>query len=204
MKSKLAVLIFTLCTLSGCAVMDKQECESADWYLLGLGDGNSGKPLAQLTERNEACASYGFSANRGEYLRGRLDGLRTYCTPQKGYQAGVGGSHYHGVCNAQSEPTFLVAYRQGKALYEKKRAVRDWDNKIRRLEREIIRKKEERDKIESDLIGASTAEARARLLLRLKTTNQRISEAQHKLKNLRKRRAEAKRALARTPQHYVP
>ncbi|MBK8537046.1 MAG: DUF2799 domain-containing protein [Candidatus Competibacteraceae bacterium] len=124
-------------TLSGCTTLSREDCLSGDWYAIGVQDGASGYSLERLAEHRQACAEYRIRPDREDYRAGWEDGIRDYCTPQRGFREGRQGASYAGVCPPQLEWIFLREYRIGQELYEQERRIRE-------LEREQERKKEER------------------------------------------------------------
>jgi hypothetical protein len=44
--------------LAACASLDKDECQHADWYAIGLEDGARGRALERLGDHRRACAKY--------------------------------------------------------------------------------------------------------------------------------------------------
>ncbi|WP_346837241.1 DUF2799 domain-containing protein [Microbulbifer sp. SAOS-129_SWC] len=109
--------------LGGCAGMSEEECMVADWHALGFEDGAAGAQVAQLSRRRQACADYGVRPDTEAYRAGRSEGLRLYCTEQRGYRSGRAGQTYTGVCPANLEGPFLNAYQAGRDLYLAQHAV---------------------------------------------------------------------------------
>lgn len=113
---KMAIVALVLLT-GGCASMSEEECLVADWRALGYEDGAAGRTVAQLGERRQACAEYGVRPDTGAYRAGRSEGLRLYCTEQRGFRLGRSGRTYNGVCPAGLEAPFLHAYQAGRDIY---------------------------------------------------------------------------------------
>lgn len=122
--------------VGGCASMSEEECLVADWHALGYEDGAAGQPVAQLGERRQACAEYGVRPNTDAYRAGRSEGLRLYCTDQRGFRLGRSGRTYNGVCPADLEPPFLHAYEAGRDIYRAQAAVDEISRAIRDRARE--------------------------------------------------------------------
>ncbi|GAB4519756.1 MAG: hypothetical protein Kow00133_05690 [Amphiplicatus sp.] len=109
--------------LSGCATgMNEEQCAGADWYALGERDGLYGETLEKLDERAARCGAFGLPADIEAYRAGRERGLRRYCTPDAGYDAGRSGRPYRGVCPPAAEGPFLEEYHIGLRLYQLDRA----------------------------------------------------------------------------------
>ncbi len=104
--------------LGGCASLDKAECLNADWYAIGLEDGARGRAVERLGGHRRACAEHGIAPDTGRYLAGRAEGLKSFCTFQRGYSHGRAGQAFADVCPAELAGAFAAGYRQGRDLYE--------------------------------------------------------------------------------------
>lgn len=96
----------------------RAECRSADWFEVGERDGLYGEGAGKLKERTARCAEFGVAVNDADYADGRARGLRTYCKPDRGFDAGRNGRAYHGVCPLEVEPAFLAEYGIGRRLFD--------------------------------------------------------------------------------------
>lgn len=113
----LPVLLLPLFLLSACASLSKDECLNADWRNIGYGDASEGYARTRINDHRQACAQYRVSPNLDAYNQGYEEGLRVYCTAARGYQQGVNGYTYRGICPANLEGPFLEAYSFGKDIY---------------------------------------------------------------------------------------
>ena len=104
--------------LANCATMSKDECLVGDWGEKGYADGASGYPLTRLEEHAKACAKYQVTPNPSAYQSAREDGLRGYCTFQRGWTEGRAGNIYYGACRPEEEADFLPAYQDGRRLHD--------------------------------------------------------------------------------------
>lgn len=136
--SGLAVAV-TLLALSGCASMSKDECLAVDWRTVGYEDGVEGYPGDHIAQHRKACAKYGVRADLALYQEGRNQGLVEFCQPTNGYNIGVRGGGYGGVCPAQLEPAFLRAYRAGRELHEMVARVSGTQAELESKRRELAR-----------------------------------------------------------------
>lgn len=109
--------------LASCTTMSKDECLAGAWGEKGYFDGASGYPVTRLEEHAKACAKYQVAPNPSAYQSAREDGLRGYCTFQRGWTEGRAGNTYYGVCRPEEEAEFLPAYRDGRRLHEVVAAV---------------------------------------------------------------------------------
>jgi hypothetical protein len=117
MKHSLASLAAAL-LLAGCAAMDKNQCQYANWYAIGLEDGGQGRTLDRLGERRRACAEHGVQPDGERYAAGRNEGLKSFCTYDRGYRLGAAGNAYYGVCPEPAASDFVAGYRRGKEIHD--------------------------------------------------------------------------------------
>lgn len=121
---KFIVSVAAALILSGCSTMSEEDCANADWVALGERDGRYGEADSKYDQRREQCAKYGLAGSADDYDRGRDRGLRSYCTPEAGFDAGRNGRAYNGVCPPEAEAAFLAEYRIGKQLFDLNAEVR--------------------------------------------------------------------------------
>ena len=87
----------------------------ADWYTIGLEDGARGRAVERLGDHRRACAEHRVVPNAERYMAGRAEGLKSFCTYERGYSEGRAGHSYSGAC---PQPTnFLAGYNRGRELH---------------------------------------------------------------------------------------
>jgi hypothetical protein len=118
--------------LAGCASMDRTQCASANWYAIGLEDGARGQPLERLGARRRACAEHGVSPDAEHYVAGRNEGLKSFCTYERGFAEGRSGHGNAGVCPATVAAGFQSGYQHGRALWDLNRQLSDVQKQIAR------------------------------------------------------------------------
>lgn len=156
------VILFSSVVLAGCASMSKQECITADWRTIGFEDGARGMTAASIGRHRKACAKAGITADQSRYEQGRQAGLLEYCQPAKGYDVGRSGDSYQGVCPGDLEDAFLSSYEEGRYLHGLEQAVRDVEQSLGRVDRELESARDDLKESESQLIeGGGSREARA-------------------------------------------
>lgn len=145
---KIFLLGFIAVTVSSCASMNKDECVTANWKNIGYGDGAKGQKVTRLSQHTSACAKHGVTPNLAQYNAGRSEGLKQYCTPSTGYNLGVSGKQYNGVCSNHGESQFKDAIAYGltvNSAQQKVNALRNeysnQQNHISNLKRKIKRSK---------------------------------------------------------------
>lgn len=106
------ILILVVLGFSGCATLNEEECQQADWVEIGYQDGIKGYP-DQLQHHSKACSKHGVVADTDQYRSGHLQGLTAYCVPATGYQLGVERKEYKGQCPQAQAAEFVAEYVYG-------------------------------------------------------------------------------------------
>lgn len=171
LKGKLVCLftfmVIVICSeaLLGCATLGKDECLQADWYTIGYEDGARGYRTSRIGQHREACARHGVKPDFQKYERGHTEGLREYCTPQKGYALGSSGKSYNHVCPESLEAGFFKGYQKGRTIYAAKREVREAQDLLKRIYEDIDAIEQQLDAYENELVRNGTSPKRRRYLL---------------------------------------
>jgi hypothetical protein len=139
MRAMMGGALLGLLMLGSCQTMSAEECASADWRTIGREDGAAGAALSKFSDREQSCAKKGFTADMAAYRIGREAGLAEFCQPQSGWQAGLAGYAYAGVCPPGLEPGFLSGYRDGTAAYQAKQAVSSAESALDSARSEVER-----------------------------------------------------------------
>jgi hypothetical protein len=124
-------LLFVLLA-SGCASLGKDECLSADWYAIGLEDGARGRAVERLGDHRRACAKHNVAPDTGRYVAGRNEGLKSFCTYERGFSEGRSGHAYAAACPQPQGGTFLAGYQRGRELHELHRRLDELEKEIAR------------------------------------------------------------------------
>ena len=179
-----------LLVMSGCASMSSEECLATDWTAVGFEDGARGYTTERFSKHRQACAKHGITADFSAYQRGRNEGLVEYCQPARGFNVGVNGGRYYGVCDVQLEQSFLEAYNAGYHLFTLRSNVSRADASISARERELERIENEMRSKEAALIDEETStEERILLLADLKDLSERTGELEEEIRVLYEERA---------------
>ena len=104
-------------TLAGCASMSKKDCETADWRTIGYNDGARGIYYTNLDSYRKRCSEYQIAPDANAYQAGWNQGIRSYCTSDNGYRAGVAGQTFQNICPADVAPGYRVGWQQGIRQY---------------------------------------------------------------------------------------
>lgn len=202
-----AGLLLGVLALSGCATMNKEECQALDWRTLGYEDGTRGHPASRISQHRQACDDYGVTPDLDAYQKGRTQGLKEYCTPANGYRTGVQGGSYGAVCPVELEHTFLNAYQSGRYLYDLRRAVSGTESQLaaRRAELERLQRG-----ITANAVAAGSdntaKEERVDAVLDAAKMAERVGQVKAQIRSLEEelvlRRQELNRYLADNPAPY--
>jgi hypothetical protein len=201
MNTKLEVFgaALTILVLSGCASMSSEECVATDWSAVGYEDGARGYTTEAFSKHRKACAKHGVTANFGAYQNGREQGLVEYCQPGRGFNVGVSGGRYHGVCDVDLEADFIDAYNAGYQLYTLRANVNRASSSISAKERKLEAVHEEIRAKEAALISSeTTTEQRILLLTDLKDLSERTGRLEAEIQELYEIRARHQAEL----EHY--
>lgn len=130
-----AVLIAAI--VSGCASLDRSECLNANWYAIGLEDGARGRPLERLGDHRRACAEHKVAPDAERYLAGRDEGLKSFCTYERGFAQGRSGLTYAGGCPAAMAAGFQSGYQLGRELHDLHRRLSEVQTQIARSKAQL-------------------------------------------------------------------
>ncbi len=192
MKAKWNILgaAIAMLVMSGCASMSSEECIATDWTAVGYEDGARGYTSERFSTHRKACAKHGVTANFASYQRGREQGLVEYCQPGRGFNVGVNGGRYYGVCSVDLEPDFLDAYNVGYQLYTLRSNVNRASSAINARERELEAVHDQIRGKEAALIAPeTTTEERILILADLKELSERIGKLEAEIDELHEQRA---------------
>ncbi len=159
------VAALALMYLQGCATLSEEECLSADWHTIGYEDGARGFSSQRIGQHREACAEHGIAPNFQAYMDGHRAGLRQYCIPVTGFSLGRSGKRYSGICPAELEQAFLIAFEDGRAVHRLYQEIEQLQRDIRRArsEQEMLAKEIEAN--EAMIVSDATSPPLRRELL---------------------------------------
>ncbi len=187
MNSKILniILVLALAGLGGCASMSADECVTMDWATIGFEDGSRGYTADRLGSHRKACAKHGVTPNLAAYQSGHAQGIEAFCQPGRGFNFGVNGGGYRGVCPAHLEQDFLEAYSAGHKLHSLRSSLNTANNLIYAKEAEMDNAEERIVAAQLELISSeTTSEQRVALLVELKDLAKRIGELEVEIDQL--------------------
>ncbi len=131
----LALIAFL--ALASCETLTDDQCLAADWARIGFADGTEGKSPQHIQAHARACADVGVTPDQRAWLRGREQGLRLYCTPEKAYRVGRRGGSIREGCTAAELTRMDPAYDWGRNYWRIELEIDDLRSDIRRINHEI-------------------------------------------------------------------
>ena len=101
-------------------IRDRSEetCQSEDWQARGLADGTKGQDQKRFDTYLQQCGKFNITPDRQAWEKGRMEGLRLYCTPQNAFELAQRGRSIRNVCAAEDRLAMQPAFYDGRALYE--------------------------------------------------------------------------------------
>lgn len=82
-------------------------------YQLGLTDGQTGNPYANILQRSGHCEQANLRLNTSDYKRGYDKGIGSYCTYETGMNLGLQGKQPPEVCPAGLKGRYLKGWQAG-------------------------------------------------------------------------------------------
>jgi hypothetical protein len=170
---------------ASCATLSESQCNVADWEMLGVEDGQNGQTVARYNRYVEDCGRHGIAPDRAAWQRGHQRGLKSFCTPQGVYQAGLMRRGSPSACGA--EPDLFRIHRTASNFAGAESLLHMAELTIDRLIDETFRREREMERIESRLISDDdlTSEERAELRKDLQKRRRRRDDARRDLRRAR-------------------
>jgi len=182
-------LVAAAYALVGCAGMSEQACLVSDWRTVGFEDGTYGRPVGTIGNYRQACSKHGVTPDLERYRAGHAEGVQVYCRPTQGFDVGRRGGVYQGVCPANLEGEFVVAYNSGRRLYELESTLQRIDSQIASNYRTQENIKQELTGIAGSMIGSDTSpEQRVLLVARAADLGERYGAITAETDRLREQR----------------
>ena len=146
------ILIIAVFGLAGCTTFSKEQCEKMNWKAQGFASANKGDTFGEgMAYYGRECGQeHAVAVDSNEFKLGYDEGLKVFCIPENGYDAGNRGIAYKGTCAAYSEDKFLSRYLTGNAAFMKRRIV-ELEGQVRSLEEEVDSLKSQLSAKESEL-----------------------------------------------------
>lgn len=133
----LLLLIPVTLLLAACASLSEDECRAGNWYEIGLRDGADGRLSDFIFTHAKACGDYGVRPDRTAWLRGRKEGLKLYCTPERAFREGRRGRSLAPVCPIEDLAALEQANDRGLRLHFIEEEIEDVEREIREITSQI-------------------------------------------------------------------
>ena len=180
------IVLSSLLLISGCASLSESQCVAGDWETVGYRDGVAGKQSTQLLQHQNACVKHGAVPDRNAYLAGWEDGVRQFCLPGNGFNAGEAGRSFANVCPDDLQDAYYAAYQEGRRLYLAKSEIDALNRTVAQKEYRMKQLDEEISSVEAELISdETTALQRVRLLDQTKELAAEQGELEAEIQQLR-------------------
>ncbi len=182
----LTLAALSLLLISGCASLSESQCVAGDWETVGYRDGLAGKQSTQILSHQNACVKHGTVPDRTAYLAGWEDGVRQFCQPDNGFNAGEAGRSFASICPNDLQDAYYAAYQEGRRLYLAKAEIDGLNRQIAQKEYRIKQLAAEIAGVEAELVADETnALQRVRLLDRTKALAAEQGELEAEIQQLR-------------------
>lgn len=192
---KLSVPLLLIAVASGCASLNEDECMTADWEQIGFEDGSGGAEETRISSHRKACAKHGVTPDLAAYRKGHAEGVKVYCEPYNGYEAGRQGGLYTGVCAGLGEAAFLEAFNAGKRVYDARLKVNDLESEMSSTEYKLEKTRKKLREAEQSLKGDLNADDRERIYQRIGDIKQELGALEERHYQVVKQLAEAEGQL---------
>tara|TARA_B100000029_G_C17370427_1_gene885947 strand:- start:570 stop:929 length:360 start_codon:yes stop_codon:yes gene_type:complete len=94
--------------------LTKQDCMGGNWSKVGKKDASLGFKSNRINHHIETCLKYKIKPDTVQYAKGRLEGLKLFCTKEKGYHWGRANRENPNICPDTTSKLFLKGHRRGK------------------------------------------------------------------------------------------
>jgi hypothetical protein len=166
-----------LVLLSGCATLNEKECRSADWYQLGMRDGQRGDVENLLDKHREACKKFAVQPEENQYFSGRKEGLKEYCRYNNAFRLGLDGVSYKGTCPSDIDMKFR---RYNDAALEISRInsqINVVNGQISKEERELAKADNHKDRRELNVLNTKRDRLRNELIVQQREVDRLMNES---------------------------
>lgn len=152
--------------LTGCASLSPEQCQRADWRQIGFSDGSSGLSAARINDHAKACAEVGVRPNLDEYLRGREQGMVSYCQAENGFAIGRNGNSPNAAdCPEGMKAAFMEQYRLGYQIHVIEEDLARQESRMHANQRQIRRNNDRIAAIRDELSKKDLPDDRRKALL---------------------------------------
>lgn len=175
----LKILLFGLFLLviTACATLDEGECETANWYELGVKDGERGRKESTYTTYRKDCSEYNIDVNVEEYRTGWQSGIVSYCDADKAFVLGIDGNSGTNYCPLDLRDSFTSAHSLGYAIHSHRTRITEINNRVEKIIKELV--EEELTQEEKGELANERAELKDELIDEKRRLVEAIREAEY-------------------------
>ena len=135
---KLLSVTLLVFVLSACATLDEGECETANWYELGVKDGERGRKEGTYTNYRKDCSEYNIDVNVEEYRTGWQNGIVSYCDADNAFRIGVDGNTASNYCPLDLRDSFASAHSLGFAIHSHRSRIDEINYRQEEIIKELV------------------------------------------------------------------
>ena len=139
-KNFLKISFFGLFLLgiTACASLDQGECETANWYELGVKDGERGRKEGTYTTYRKDCSEYNIDVNVEEYRTGWQSGIVSYCDADNAFVLGIDGNSGTNYCPLDLRDSFTSAHSLGYAIHSHRKRIDQINHRVEEIIQELV------------------------------------------------------------------
>ena len=192
------LILLILVLMTGCATMDRSECQVANWEIIGLEDGAAGRNSAYIGQHRSACAEHAVTPDLNLYMKGHKRGLLQYCTYQSGFNLGEHARGLSNVCSNTNSKEFSRGYKKGKQFYALQTEINQLKSTIGHHHNELTQIQKDIQFKEDTIVAGQTSYTQRRLLLEeIKSLRSEADSIEHELSSLESQLFRAEERYAR-------
>ena len=137
-KISIALIVLLTLIMTACATLDEGECETANWYELGVKDGEKGRKESTYTSYRKDCSEYNIDVNIEEYRTGWQSGITTYCDADNAFRIGVDGNTASNYCPLDLRDSFASAHSLGYAIHSHRSRIDQINYRVEEIIKELV------------------------------------------------------------------
>ena len=109
-----ALAIFFLTISLNYHSLSKKECLEGNWFKAGKKDAYFGFKKNRISHHKDTCLKYNIKPDPIQYGKGHMEGLKLFCTKQRGYHWGITNKENPKTCPAEIESSFMKGFERGR------------------------------------------------------------------------------------------
>jgi len=109
-----ALAIFFLIISLNYHSLSKKECLEGNWFKTGKRDAYYGFKKNRLNHHKDTCLKYKVEPDPDQHEKGHAEGLKLFCTEQRGYHWGITNKENPKTCPAELKSSFIKGFERGR------------------------------------------------------------------------------------------